>query len=134
MLLLLLVVNNIDVDLMVFRESDDVLHRMMDDSTGEQSKTLVGHSGPVYGVDWLAGGGLLSAGEDCSVRYWDRNSGAGLAVYRGHQFPVWRVVSDLLGSKFVTCSLDRTVRLWSTEYSHPLRIYRWVPGDKICLV
>ena len=98
------------------------------------ARVLRGHSGPVYGVDWLAGGGLLSAGEDCSVRYWDRNSGAGLAVYRGHQFPVWRVVSDLLGSKFVTCSLDRTVRLWSTEYSHPLRIYRWVPGDEICLV
>jgi len=87
------------------------------------SRVLRGHHGPVYGVDWVAGGGLLSAGEDCSVRYWDRDSGAGLAVYRGHQYPVWRVVSNILGSNFVTCSLDRTVRLWSTEYSHPLRIY-----------
>ena len=90
------------------------------------ARVLRGHQGPVYGVDWLAGGGLLSAGEDCSVRYWDRDSGAGLAVYRGHQFPVWSVVSDILGTKFVTCSLDRTVRLWNTEYAHPLRIYRWV--------
>ena len=89
------------------------------------ARVLRGHHGPVFSVDWVAGGGLLSAGEDCSVRYWDRDTGTGLAVFRGHQYPVWRVVSDVLGTKFVTCSFDRTVRLWTTEYSHPLRIYRY---------
>ena len=34
------------------RESDDVLHRMMDDATGEHCKSLVGHSGPVYGLSF----------------------------------------------------------------------------------
>ena len=43
---------------------------------------LLGHSGPVYGVDWVPGGGLLSCGEDTTVRYWDRDTRAGLCVYR----------------------------------------------------
>ena len=96
-----------------------------------EGRVLRGHQGPVYSVDWVCGAGLLSAGEDCSVRYWDRDTGAGLAVYRGHQYPVWRVVSDVLGSKFVTCSLDKTVRLWTTEYSHPLRIFRFVSQPSV---
>ena len=89
-----------------------------------QARLLRGHSGPVYGLDWLKGGGLLSCSEDTTVRYWDRASGAGLAVYRGHNYPVWGVRSDDLGIKFVTCSLDRTARLWQPEFNHPLRVYR----------
>ena len=34
------------------RESDDVLVRMMDDRTGETTRTLRGHSGPVYSLDF----------------------------------------------------------------------------------
>ena len=56
--------------------------------------------------------------------YWDRQSCANLAVYRGHNYPVWDVRSDDLGLKFATASLDRTVRLWQTDHSHPLRVYR----------
>ena len=87
-------------------------------------RLLRGHSGPVYGVDWVQGGGLLSCSEDTTVRYWDRDTGAALSVYRGHNYPVWDVASDRLGVNFVTCSLDRTIRLWQTEFSHPLRVYR----------
>ena len=78
----------------------------------------------MYDLDWIKGGGLLSCSEDTSVRYWDRDSGAGLAVYRGHNYPVWKVKSDDLGMKFVTASLDRTARLWQPEFNHPLRVYR----------
>ena len=88
-------------------------------------RLLRGHSGPVYGVDWVRGGGLLSCSEDTTVRYWDRDTGAALCVYRGHNYPVWDVLSDRLGVKFITCSLDRTVRLWQTEFNHPLRVYRY---------
>ena len=34
------------------REAEDVLHRMMDDTTSECCKELVGHSGPVYAVSF----------------------------------------------------------------------------------
>jgi len=95
-------------------------------------RLLRGHSGPVYGVNWVNGGGLLTCSEDTTVRYWDRDTGAGLAVYRGHQYPVWDVVSDKIGLKFVTVSLDRTLRLWQTEFNHPLRVYSGHDGSVDC--
>ena len=87
------------------------------------SRELRGHAGPVYSPDWVREGGLLSAGADGSVRLWDRESGAALAVYRGHNYPVWSVRSDRVGSKFASGGLDRTVRLWYPEFAHPLRVY-----------
>lgn len=98
-----------------------------------QARPLRGHSGPVYGLDWMKGGGLLSCSEDTTVRYWDRASGAGLAVYRGHNYPVWRVRSDDLGIKFVTCSMDKTARLWQPEFNHPLRVYSGHDGSVDCV-
>jgi len=91
--------------------------------TEGQARALRGHSGPVYDIDWLSEGGILSCGEDGSVRMWDRDTGAALCVFRGHNYPVWCVKGDRLGLKFVTGSYDRTVRLWMPEVAHPLRVY-----------
>jgi len=98
-----------------------------------QVRCLRGHSGPVYGVDWLWEGGLLTCGEDRSVRVWDRGTGAGLCVLRGHNYPVWCVRGDGLGLKFVTGSLDRTVRLWMPELGHPVRVYCGHDGSVDCV-
>jgi len=100
---------------------------------GGQVRCLRGHSGPVYGVDWLWEGGLLTCGEDRSVRVWDRGTGAGLCVLRGHNYPVWCVRGDGLGLKFVTGSLDRTVRLWMPELGHPIRVYCGHDGSVDCV-
>lgn len=86
-------------------------------------KSLRGHSGPVYGVDWLWDGGLLSCSEDKTIRVWDRETGAGLCALRGHNYPVWCVKGDRLGMKFASGSLDRTLKLWMPELSYPLRVY-----------
>lgn len=44
---------------------DDILERMMDDSTASESKTLIGHSGPVYAVSFSPDRQyLLSSAED----------------------------------------------------------------------
>jgi len=92
-------------------------------------KGLRGHSGPVYGLDWLWEGGLLTCGEDRSVRVWDRESGAGLCVLKGHNYPVWCVRGDRMGLKFVTGSMDRTVRMWMPEVGHPVRVYSGHEGS-----
>lgn len=45
--------------------SDDILERMMDESTSSDSKTLVGHSGTVYSVSFSPDRQyLLSSAED----------------------------------------------------------------------
>jgi len=98
-----------------------------------QVKTLRGHSGPVYGLAHIRDGPLISCSEDTSLRLWDRESGAGLAVLRGHQYPVWCVRGDPLGLQFVSGSFDRTLRLWRPEAAHPLRVYAGHEGSVDCL-
>merc|ERR1712110_579940 len=116
------------------RESDDVLHRMMDDSTGEQSKTLVGHSGPVYGLSINPDRSLLlSCGEDGVVRLWSLHTWTCLVCYKGHVFPVWDCTFSPLGYYFASCGHDRTARLWATDQSQPLRIFHGHFSDVDCL-
>lgn len=53
------------------RDSDDVLIRMLDESSGEMHKTLHGHSGPVYGLSFSPDRTLLlSCSEDGTIRLW----------------------------------------------------------------
>ena len=119
---------------MVFREADDVLHRMMDDSTGEQSKSLVGHSGPVYGLSINPDRSLiLSCSEDGTVRLWSLLTWTCLVCYKGHMFPVWDCTFAPNGYYFATCGHDRTARLWATDQSQALRIFHGHFSDVDCL-
>ena len=96
-------------------------------------RVLRGHTGPVYGVTHLRHGALLSCGADGTARLWERGSGAGLAVLRGHQHPVWRLAADTLGLQFATASWDRTARLWRPDTAHPLRVYAGHEASVDCL-
>ena len=116
------------------RESDDVLHRMMDDSSGEQSKSLVGHSGPVYGLSFNPDRSLLlSCSEDGTVRLWSLLTWTCLVVYKGHMFPVWDCAFAPSGYYFATCGHDRTARLWATDQNQALRIFHGHFSDVDCL-
>lgn len=42
--------------------------------------------------------------------------------YNGHAYTVWDVGMNLDETYFVSASLDKTLRLWNTEYACPLRI------------
>ena len=46
-----------------------------------------------------------------------------MAEYKGHSYSVWDVSVNASGTYFVSASLDRTLRLWNTEYACPLRIF-----------
>ena len=66
------------------REAEDVLHRMMDESTAETCKELVGHSGPVYAVSFSPDRTfLLSGSEDGAIRLWSMQTWTCLVVYKG---------------------------------------------------
>ena len=65
------------------RDSDDVLHRMLDESTAEMQKTLHGHSGPVYGLSFSPDRTLLlSCSEDGTIRLWSLQTWTCLVVYK----------------------------------------------------
>jgi len=116
------------------REAEDVLHRMMDDTTSESCKELVGHSGPVYAVSFSPDRTfLLSGSEDGAIRLWSMQTWTCLVLYKGHVYPVWDVQFSPLGYYFASCGHDRTARLWTTEQANPLRIFQGHFSDIDCL-
>lgn len=88
------------------------------------TRRLIGHSGPVYGLSFSPDNHyLLSSSEDSTVRLWSMDTYTGLVSYRGHNSPVWDVEFSPLGHYFLTGSHDQTARLWSCDHIYPLRIF-----------
>ncbi|PWZ03823.1 WD40 repeat-like protein [Testicularia cyperi] len=104
------------------------------------TRRLIGHSGPVYGVDFDPAGGsaspprhLLSCSADATARLWSLDTYSALVAYRGHQHPIWDIKWSPIGNYFATASADKTARLWSTERINPLRMYAGHLSDVDCL-
>ncbi|XP_077300111.1 TATA-box binding protein associated factor 5 [Arctopsyche grandis] len=116
------------------REAVDVHVRMMDERMGETSRTLLGHSGPVYRVTFDPFRSLLlSCSEDGTVRLWSLHAWKCIVCYRGHIFPVWDVQFSPHGYYFATASHERTARLWATDHYSPLRIFNGHLSSVDCL-
>lgn len=95
---------------------------------GTATRKLIAHSGPVYTTAFDTSSPspryLLSCSADTTTRLWSLDTLTNVAVYRGHQAPVWDVQwAGVSGGWFATGSRDRTARLWTTERVSPLRVY-----------
>lgn len=105
-------------------EAEDLSKRMMDDEKTFDTRTLCGHSGPVYGVSFSTDRQmLLSCSEDTTIRAWSLQTWTNVCVYKGHCYPVWDIEFCPHGYYFASCSFDQTARIWSTESHQPLRIF-----------
>lgn len=100
----------------------------------DNSRKLIGHSGPVYGMSFSPDNRyLISSSEDKSVRLWLLDSYTALVSYKGHNQPVWDVKFSPLGHYFATASHDQTARLWATDHIYPLRIFAGHINDVDCV-
>lgn len=97
---------------------------------GSTTRKLIGHSGPVYAVDFdpVAGSAgppryLISSSADATARLWSLDTMTNVVAYRGHQQPVWDVQWSPMGVYFATASRDKSARLWSTDRTSALRVY-----------
>ena len=116
------------------KESDDIFNLMFDEHSGVDHKTLTGHSGPVYGVNFSPDKYFVVSGsEDGTVRLWCLLTFSCLVSYKGHNGPVWDVKFGPYGHYFASCGMDKTARIWATDQYQSLRLYADHLSDVECL-
>lgn len=85
---------------------------------------FVGHSESVNAISFSPDNKfMLSASSDASLRVWSMQTKEAVAVYRGHNYPIWDAEWGPLGVYFCSGSYDRTARLWSADHVFPLRVF-----------
>ena len=90
----------------------------------------VGGETRVNGVAYRPDGRRIASGsEDGAIREWDAETGALLAVLRGHSDSVRSVVYSPDGRRIVSGSEDRTVRVWDTEGAAEATVLRGDEGS-----
>lgn len=116
------------------KESADINARMLDDRSGEVTRTFLGHTGPVYRCAFAPEMNLLlSCSEDSTIRLWSLLTWSCVVTYRGHVYPVWDVRFAPHGYYFVSCSYDKTARLWATDSNQALRVFVGHLSDVDCV-
>ncbi|KAL6927696.1 hypothetical protein ACO0SA_004319 [Hanseniaspora valbyensis] len=97
--------------------------------------TLVGHSGPVYSLDFTpCGKFLVSSSYDNTIKIWSLQlGGLPLVSYKSHSAPVWDVAVNPNGFYFASGSMDMTVRVWSFDHIYSLRLLVGHSSDVSCV-
>src|SRR5262245_3391936 len=82
------------------------------------SKILVGHSDPVYSVDFTPDGAQIVTGSfDKTLKLWDAATKKPVRTFNGHTALVLTVAVSKDGSRIASGSIDNTVKLWDVPVS-----------------
>ncbi|MGH8002060.1 MAG: WD40 repeat domain-containing protein, partial [Brasilonema sp.] len=91
-------------------------------ATGQEIKTLTGHTDRVIGVSFSPDGKILaSASNDNTVKLWNSATGKEINTLTGHTNGVWGVSFSRDGKILASASYDNTVKLWRLDYDNLLR-------------
>ena len=121
-------------------ELGDKKIKIWDVTTGENIKTLVGHTDGVYSLSWTFDGKrLASSSNDRAIKIWDVKTGGLLNTLTGHLSPIRSVMWSPNGTLLLSGGADSTVRIWDAQTgknvkilldSNPIRSICWSPDGK----
>ncbi|MDJ0510521.1 MAG: NB-ARC domain-containing protein [Crocosphaera sp.] len=98
--------------------SNDRTAKLWDVNTGNYVRTLQGYSQHIRALVFTPDSKLIahsSSGISESVKLWDIAERKIIANFREHKCIVWSVAFSLDGEFMVTCSGDRTFKIWETK-------------------
>jgi WD40 repeat protein len=103
--------------------SRDKTAKVWDLSTKESVLTFPDHQNAVYGVAAKADGTIgFSVGEDKQLRLWNATGdGKQVRAAAGHSDAVLKVVAHPTQPLLLTCSADKTVRVWNADSGAAVR-------------
>ncbi|WP_322763155.1 pentapeptide repeat-containing protein [Frankia sp. Cr2] len=100
---------------MIASGGDDRTVRLWDTATGQQIRTLTGHTGRVRSVGFSPDGTMIVSGSsDHKIRLWNTATGGELHTLTGHTGRVRSVGFSPDGAMIASGSDDGRVRLWDT--------------------
>jgi hypothetical protein len=89
--------------------------KLWDSASGQELRTLKGHTAPVWSVAFSRDGTrLASASNDGTVKLWDSASGQELRTLKGHG-TVWSVAFSPDGTRLAAGCNDGTVKMWDAR-------------------
>lgn len=92
--------------------SEDCTLRVWDVYDGRELRVLRGHDRAVTACAVVRKDLLVSGSADATVRLWSLKDGQLLRTYRGHQAAVTGIIAAPSRQHVLSCSLDRTVKIW----------------------
>ena len=108
-----------------FESYQDVRHLSTKECDFKLLWTAYGHSARVWDSDFISlnndyfhnvCGGIVSVGEDSTVRIWKIDDGSELAILRGHGCQsIWKVVSNH-SDTILTGGNDGTAKIWDVDH------------------
>ncbi|KAF9883980.1 hypothetical protein FE257_002421 [Aspergillus nanangensis] len=102
--------------------SKDNKIRLWDSKTGQQLRTLEGHSNSAVSVAFSPDGQIVASGSyDNTIKLWDTKSYQQLRTLEGHSSSVVSVAFSPDGQMVASGSDDNTVKLWDTKTGQELR-------------
>lgn len=104
--------------------SSDNFIRVLKSGSLETAREWVAHQKSVFTLEFdRSGDFLLSGSRDARIRRWDcRADYAGMEEINAHLFAVNHLAFSPDGKHFLTCSMDKTIKIWSAENLTLLRV------------
>jgi len=98
--------------------------------TGENVRTLIGHSGTVTSLCISTDGKyLVSGSKDTSVKLWELSTGNNIYTFIGHMMNITSVKFSPDGKYIVSGSKDKSVIIWEVATGMKIRSYVGHTGD-----